>query len=41
LCRRPPKPVDEATMERMRRWWLARYSLEELLEIGRLIGWIG
>jgi hypothetical protein len=39
LCRRPEKPVDEATMERMRQWWLERYSLDEILEIGRLIGW--
>jgi hypothetical protein len=38
-CRNPSKPVDEATMERMRRWWLARYSIEELLELGREIGW--
>jgi len=23
----------------MRRWWLERYSLDELLEIGRALGW--
>jgi hypothetical protein len=39
LCRRTAKPPDEATIERMRRWWLARYSLDELLELGRDIGW--
>jgi hypothetical protein len=39
LHRSEPKrsgdPVDEATMERMLPWWLARYSIEELLEFGR------
>jgi hypothetical protein len=39
-CRNPAKPPDEETMERMRRWWLERYSLEELLELGREIGWV-
>jgi hypothetical protein len=39
FCRRSPKPVDEATAERMRRWWLERYSIDELLELGRLVGW--
>ncbi len=29
-CRNPPKPPDEAQMARLRRWWLDRYSLEEL-----------
>lgn len=24
-------------MEKMRRWWLERYSVEELLEIGAMI----
>jgi hypothetical protein len=38
-CQHPPKPADEATMERMQRWWLVRYSLDELLEIGALLGW--
>jgi hypothetical protein len=37
-CRHPTK-VDPAEVERMRRWWLARYSLEELMEIGQMIGW--
>jgi hypothetical protein len=39
LCRRTPKPVDEATMRKLREWWLDRYSLDELLELGREIGW--
>jgi hypothetical protein len=38
-CRNPPKAPDEETMERMRGWWLSRYSIEELLEIGHMIGW--
>jgi hypothetical protein len=39
LCRRKPKPVDGAQLERMKLWWLEPYSLDELVEIGRLIGW--
>jgi hypothetical protein len=38
-CRHPAKPVDPATMIRMRRWWLDRYSIEELLELGDMLGW--
>jgi hypothetical protein len=38
-CRYVEKPIDEATLERMRRWWLSKYSIDELLEIGRMIGW--
>jgi hypothetical protein len=38
-CWNPPKPPDKETMERMRGWWLSRYSIEELLEIGHMIGW--
>lgn len=30
-CRHKPK-VDPAAVERMKRWWLKRYSLEELRE---------
>jgi hypothetical protein len=26
-------------MQKLREWWLNRYSLDELLEIGRMIGW--
>jgi hypothetical protein len=26
-------------MERMKAWWTSRYSPEELLELGRLLGW--
>jgi hypothetical protein len=32
VCRRTAKAPDEATMDKMRRWWLERYSLDELLE---------
>jgi hypothetical protein len=41
FCRRTRKPPDPATMERMKRWWLEKsgLSLDELLEIGREIGW--
>jgi hypothetical protein len=39
LCRRKPQPVDPATAARLRKWWTDRYELDELLEIGRLIGW--
>jgi hypothetical protein len=43
LCeegRNPPKAPDEATRARMVRWWLKEsgLSLDELLEIGRLLG---
>jgi hypothetical protein len=38
-CRHPAKPPDPAELERYKRWWLARYSIEELLELGREIGW--
>lgn len=39
-CRRKAKPIDEAALERMRHWWLERYSMDELLEIGRELGWV-
>jgi hypothetical protein len=39
ICRRTAKPPDEAASEKLRRWWLERYSLEELVELGREIGW--
>jgi hypothetical protein len=38
-CRHPAKPVDQKALERYRRWWLARFSLDELLELGRDLGW--
>jgi hypothetical protein len=38
-CRHTPKPPTEAQLERYRRWWLDRYSIDELLELGREIGW--
>jgi hypothetical protein len=40
-CRHPRKPVDEATIRKLREWWLfeSGLSLDELLEIGELIGW--
>jgi hypothetical protein len=31
--------LSSAERQRMQRWWLNRYSLEELLELGREIGW--
>ena len=37
-CRFPPFEPSEAERARMRRWWLARYSLDELLELGDLLG---
>jgi hypothetical protein len=39
-CQHPEKPVDEVTMEKMRAWWIERYSVDELREIGRLLGWV-
>jgi len=30
--------LTEAERERLRRWWLDRYSIDELLELGR--GWL-
>jgi hypothetical protein len=36
-CRRKPKELSEAERARLQRWWLDRYSLEELVEIGREI----
>jgi hypothetical protein len=38
-CRLPPARPDPEEAERLRRWWLARYSVDELREIGELIGW--
>ena len=38
-CRHPAKPPDKLAAERMRRWWLERHSIEELLELGRMLGW--
>jgi hypothetical protein len=40
-CRQTEKPVDEQAMEKMRRWWLEEsgLTLDEVLEIGRLLGW--
>jgi hypothetical protein len=38
-CGYPAKPPDPAEVERYQRWWLERYTVEELLEIGREIGW--
>jgi hypothetical protein len=38
-CRHPAQPPDPAAVERMKRWWLARYSLDELLELGELLDW--
>lgn len=32
--------LSSAQRRRMQRWWLERYSMEELLELGREIGWI-
>lgn len=34
----PSKPNDTDRL-RMQRWWLDRYTLDELLELGREIGW--
>jgi hypothetical protein len=34
-CRR--KPPNPAELERMKRWWLERYTFEELLELGRYL----
>ncbi len=33
----PVKPRDALEQARMRRWWLARYSMDELVEIGAMI----
>jgi hypothetical protein len=32
-CRHPAKPIDPAELERLRRWWLKRYSLDEIREL--------
>jgi hypothetical protein len=42
-CRQTEKPIDEAEMEKLRRWWLEEsgLTLDELLEIGRMLGWCG
>jgi hypothetical protein len=37
-CRHAPKE-DPVLVERYKAWWLERYSLEELLKLGREIGW--
>jgi hypothetical protein len=29
----------EAQLERLRRWWLDRFTVDELLEIGELFAW--
>ena len=29
-CRHPPKPPDPRTLRAMRRWWLDRFTLDEL-----------
>jgi hypothetical protein len=41
LHRLPVRSADDEAvrLQRMRRWWLERYSLEELVELGREIGW--
>lgn len=39
-CQRAPREPAEAERDRYQRWWLARYSLEELQEIGRAL-WPG
>jgi hypothetical protein len=33
-CRTPARELTPAEQERYRKWWLDRYSLEELFEIG-------
>lgn len=38
-CQHPAKPPNPATLERYRRWWLARFSVDELEELGDLLGW--
>jgi hypothetical protein len=34
-CRNPLREPDEREREALRRWWLRRYPLEELLVLGR------
>jgi hypothetical protein len=33
------RKVSDAERLRMQRWWLHRYTLEELIELGHEIGW--
>ena len=40
MCRRLAKPPDPLEQARMRKWWTDRYSVDELLELGREIGWV-
>ncbi len=34
----PARPPDPAEPERYRKWWLERYTLDELRELRRLLG---
>ena len=37
-CRRPAVAADPAEAERMRRWWLDRYTLDEIRELAAVAG---
>jgi hypothetical protein len=42
VCKDLPSLYEQLSEEdgaRLTRWWLRRYSLEELLEIGELLAW--
>jgi hypothetical protein len=36
-CRTPARELTDAERERYRRWWLERFTLEELQELARTI----
>ena len=38
-CRHPAKPPTDAQIARYRRYWLQRFTVDELLELGHMLGW--